>query len=146
MKKEGKMGKVYADVEVINAVDDDKSKSKEMPKEQVRKIQIKALVDTGATMLVLPPDSIKALGLRMTRVVQGRYADGKVRDRRIYGPATIRVFKRIMQAEVAEGAPNMPALLGQIPLEGLDLLVDAKNQRLILNPESQSQEMALIEM
>ena len=146
MKKDKKMGKVYAELELSNAADDFQVKVGKASADSIRKVKITSLVDTGATMLVLPPDAIKALGLQVIRVVQSHFADGKLRERRIYGPVMVKVFKRLMQTEAAEGAANMPALLGQIPLEGLDLLVDSKNQRLILNPESQSQEMALIEM
>ena len=39
-----------------------------------------------------------------------------------------------------------PALLGQIPLEALDVLIDAKNQRLILNPASKNPDMAMIDL
>lgn len=140
------MGKVHAELELSNASDDFRVKEGKASANSIRKVKINSLVDTGATMLVLPPDAIKALGLQVVRVVQGRFADGELHERRIYGPVMVKVFKRVMQTEAAEGAPNMPALLGQIPLEGLDLLVDSKNQRLIVNPESQSQEMALIEM
>ena len=140
------MGKVWSDVELINSVDEGIFKNGNLSAESVRKTQVRALVDSGATILVLPLESIKALGLNLTRTAQSRFADGKVHERNIYGPVKVKVFQRTMQTEALEGSPGMPPLLGQIPLEALDLLIDAKNQRLILNPESPHPEMALVDV
>jgi len=145
-KKENGMGKVWAEVELFNAGDEYMFKEGKLPAGKIRKIDVKALVDTGATMLLLPEKDIQRLGLRLSRTVKSRVADGRLVERKIYGPVTVKVFKRTMQTEAAAGAPNLPPLLGQIPLEGLDLLVDAKNQCLILNPESPDPEMALIDI
>jgi hypothetical protein len=73
-------------------------------------------------------------------------ADGKLHPRRVYGPVLIRAFKRTMSVEALEAPPGVPALLGQIPLECLDLLVDSRNQRLVRNPESPDPEMALVDV
>ena len=140
------MGKVWAEVELFNSVDEANVKAGKLPAEGIRKTQVRALVDSGATMLVLSPESIKALGLNLTRTAQTRFADGKIHDRNIFGPVKVKVFKRTMQAEALEGMPGMPALLGQIPLEALDLLIDAHNQCLILNPLSPHPEMALVDV
>ena len=137
------MGKVWSDVELTNSVDDDRRQDGSLAADKVRKTTVRALVDSGATMLVLPLESIRALGLKLTRTARSRFADGKVH---VYGPIKVKVFQRTMQTEALEGAPGMPPLLGQIPLEALDLLIDSKNQRLILNPESPDPEMALVDV
>jgi hypothetical protein len=41
---------------------------------------------------------------------------------------------------------DLPPLLGQIPLESLDFVIDPRNQRLAPNPESPDPEMALMEI
>src|ERR1017187_3276069 len=126
MGKDIEMGQVYADVELFNAGDQFNVKSGKRPKQKVRSVRIKMLVDTGSTMMTLPPETIKTLGLQLTRVGSSRVADGRLVERRIFGPVTVKVFKRTMQTEAVEGSPGVPPLLGQIPLEGLELLVDAK--------------------
>ena len=141
-----KMGKVWVDLEVSNEFDEVNASEGRLSLDKVRKVQVKALVDTGATMLMLPSELIQKLGLRVKRKVKSRLADGKLHDRLVYGTATLRVQRRDVTVEIVEGQPGVPALLGQIPLEGLDLLVDSKNQRLIPNPESPDPEMALIDM
>ena len=146
MEMENALGKVWAEVELSNASDEFLATSGSLGTESVRKTNVRALVDCGATMLVLPLESIKALGLQLTRTARSRFADGKIHERNIYGPVKVKVFQRTMQTEALEGAPGIPALLGQIPLEALDLLIDPKNQRLILNPESPYPEMALVDV
>jgi hypothetical protein len=43
--------------------------------------------------------------------------------------------------EVAEVPDEVPVLIGQIPLEYLDFVVDPKNQRLIGNPAHGGEQM-----
>ena len=70
------MGKVWSDVELSNASDEFLVTSGKLAAGSVRKTQVHALVDSGATMLVLPLESIKALGLELTRTARSRFADG----------------------------------------------------------------------
>jgi hypothetical protein len=66
-------------------------------------------------------------------------------ERTIYGSAKLRVLNREVTVDVLSAPIGVPALLGQIPLEGLDFVVDLKNQRLIPNPAAPDPEMALVE-
>lgn len=131
------MGKVIVDVELVNSDDEALLSRGHLKADQVRGLKISALVDTGATLLTLPEDDIKKLGLRFFREATSRFANGQVAKRKIYGPVKIQVQGRIDSVLALAGHPGMPALLGQIPLEGLDLMVDSKRQRLVPgHPES----------
>lgn len=145
-KEQLKMGKVWADIEVFNSVDESNANAGKLSQKKVRRININALVDTGATMLMLPEKDIAALGLSVTRTANSRVADGRVIVRKIYGPVKIKFQQRTMQTEAVAIANDVPALLGQIPLEALDVLIDSKNQRLILNPASKNPDMAMIDL
>jgi len=134
--EEGIMGKVIAQIELSNPIDEDLVQHGKLSPDQVRKIKLDALVDTGATMLSIPEDQIKALGVRPIRSATSRYADGRREQRWIYGPVMIRCMGRVEAISVLAGHIGQPALLGQIPLEGLDLWVDTRGQRLVPNPES----------
>jgi predicted aspartyl protease len=140
------MGKVWEDAEIINEHDQSDARAGKLPADKVRKVQLKALVDTGTTLLVLPEELIKALGLEFQRTVQSRMADGKLHKRTIWGPVKLRVHRREAIVEVMAAPPGVPALIGQIPLEGLDLLVDSRRQCLVPNPESPDPEMALMDV
>ncbi|RKY26659.1 MAG: hypothetical protein DRP61_05605, partial [Candidatus Omnitrophota bacterium] len=52
--------------------------------EPKKSVEVDAVIDTGATMVVLPKDIVDALGLRKVREVKVRYANNKVETRPIY--------------------------------------------------------------
>lgn len=125
------MGKVVVDIEVVNSYDEESCEKGLLLPEQVRRTQVSALVDTGCTLLSLPEEVLKKLGCRLYREAVSKFANGQTAVRKIYGPVTIKVLGRIDSVLALAGHPGMPPLLGQIPLEGLDLMVDSKRQRLI---------------
>ena len=104
--------------------------------DQVRSVQIEALVDTGATMLVLPADVVAELGLPYEGTRKVRYADGRRREVPWVGGVRIEILGRAMTCDaLVEDAGTTP-LVGQIPLEGLDLVVDPKSRDVSVNPLS----------
>jgi hypothetical protein len=60
-----------------------------------------------------------------------KFANGQRSARKIYGPVKLEIMTRSTAVLVAASHPGTPALLGQIPLEGLDLMVDSKRLRLV---------------
>jgi predicted aspartyl protease len=103
--------------------------------DQVRRIEVQdARVDTGATLLALPRRLIDQLGLHKMRSATARTAAGVV-SFGIYSPAKLTVQGRYCTIEVSELANDCPVLIGFIPLEVLDFVVDPKGQKLIGNPD-----------
>ena len=101
----------------------------------VRGIEVTdALVDIGASTLSMPKRLIAQLGLIPLRPRTARTAGGIV-NLQTYGGAYLTVQDRVCTCDVTEIADNLPVLIGQIALEGLDLVVDTKGRRLIGNPE-----------
>jgi clan AA aspartic protease len=107
-----------------------------LPPDEVRSLELEALVDTGATDLVLPADVVAALGLPEIDQREIRLADGSVR--RVAKVSELRV--EILGRRMGSDAYVMPAgstpLIGQIQLEDLDLVVDPRSRELRVNPES----------
>ena len=90
-----------------------------------------ALVDTGTTYLCLPARYIKQLGLRpLPQTVRATTASGIV-ERRLYVGALLTIGGRTDEFAVAELPDEAPALVGVIPLEGLDYVVDSTTQTLV---------------
>jgi clan AA aspartic protease len=102
---------------------------------QVRTLELEGLVDTGATSLVIPTEVAEALGLREVGRYPVRLADGSVRDFPKVSELHIEIFGRGMACD-AIAVPAKTLLIGQIPLEMLDLVVDPKSRELAVNPES----------
>jgi predicted aspartyl protease len=106
-----------------------------LPPDQVRTTEVTdALVDTGAWGLLLPKRYILQLGLRHVFSRHARGIGGKV-SVPMYSPVKLTIQGRDCSMDVGEVADDMPILIGQLPLEALDWVVDLKNQRLIGNPE-----------
>jgi predicted aspartyl protease len=140
------MGKVAVEIEVRNDGDEALVRAGHLRVDQVRRVTLEALVDTGATMLVLPDDLIQRLGLPVVRAVKSRLANGQIMSSTLYGSAKLTVLGRAVTVDVLGVPAGAPALLGQIPLEGLDFVVDPKGQRLMPNPASPDPAMALVDL
>jgi predicted aspartyl protease len=104
-----------------------------------RTLRICALVDTGATWLIVTPATARELGFDLAEI--RRLSVTVADDRRIPVPV-IGPIRIDIQLE-AGGEPDrrctleavvlgqQECLLGQIPLEAMDLIVDPKRQRVI---------------
>jgi clan AA aspartic protease len=128
------LGRVLVTVSVENREDRDRLDSGQLSDDQVRRVSVETLVDTGATLRCLPEGLIKKLGLRFSRTRRVRTAAG-VREMNIYRGVWLEVQGRSCDAEVTALPDGSQALLGQIPLEQLDWWVDTINHRLVGNPE-----------
>jgi predicted aspartyl protease len=102
--------------------------------DEVRRIQVEdALVDTGATTLALPSSLIQRLGLHQVYEKQVRSTRG-LGLVAVYEAVRLTITDRFCTVDVMEVPDEVPVLIGQIPLEMLDLVVDPQARRLIGNP------------
>ncbi|MFL5244969.1 MAG: aspartyl protease family protein [Gemmataceae bacterium] len=135
------MGKVLVTAKMENLFDVERREQGLLPSDQVRSVEVAdALVDTGATGLMLPKRYVQQLGLRHMRTRQARGIGGIV-PLPIYSAVRLTIQGRDCSIDVNEIADELPVLIGQIPLEALDWIVDSKNQRLIGNPEHGGEQM-----
>jgi clan AA aspartic protease len=117
------MGVVYQHIRLANAA-----------KPQLEEIDAKALVDTGAIDLCIPKHVMNQLKLEAIEQREVTLADGRKEVVDYVGPVKIEVFGR----HAFTGAIVMGdvVLLGAIPMESMDLLVDPRRLQLIPNPEN----------
>lgn len=135
------MGKVLVTAVVENLEDVMAVERGDLTTDRVRAVTIAdALVDTGATYLGLPRRYIDQLGLRRIRTRQARTAAG-VREFGMYGTVRLVVQGREARVDVFELPDENPTLIGQVPLEILDFVVDPVGQRLIGNPAHGGEQM-----
>jgi clan AA aspartic protease len=111
-----------------------------LAKKKPRVAEEEALVDTGATRLYLKPSVIKKLGLQRVDTVRSQTSNGEV-IRYKYEPVQLELMGRKENFDVIEVPESVPNLLGQVPLEVLDLVVDSKGQKLIPNPAHGGEQM-----
>ena len=112
-----------------------------LPESEIRRIEAHdARVDTGATYVSMPLRLIDQLGLERIKTVEAKTTAGLM-SFGIFEPVKLTIQGRDCEVRVAEVADSCPVLIGYIPLEMLDFIVDPKNQRLIGNPDHSGQYM-----
>jgi predicted aspartyl protease len=129
------MGRVLTRVTIENLGDLSEVHRGTRAPSEVRSLTIDdALVDTGATTLALPTNLIQQLGLKKVLEKRARSTHG-VGPVAIYEAVRVTIQDRFCTVDVMEVPEDVPVLVGQIPLEMLDLVVDLQGRRLIGNPE-----------
>ncbi|MBM3333177.1 retroviral-like aspartic protease family protein [Candidatus Sumerlaeota bacterium] len=126
------MGRVTEKIKVTNLLDPGKT------------VEVEALIDTGAMMLVLPQNIVNELGLRKMREARVRYANNTRETKPIYGVVTVEIAGRAGEFDVLAEPEGSQSLVGQIILEQLDLIVDPIARKAMPNPRSP--EMPLVEI
>jgi len=127
------MGKVIVKIKLTNLFDLG-AQHRKLSKAKPREVEVEALVDTGATRLYLKPSVIRALGLEKVHNLISRTSNGPAR-RAVYEPVRLEVQGRFGNFDVVNVTEDVPNLMGQIPLEYLDFVVDSKRRKLVPNPE-----------
>jgi clan AA aspartic protease len=135
------VGRVFVEVQVQNFIDLCRFAHGASPNDQVRRVTVQALVDTGATYLCLPQSAVEQLGLTFQRFKAVRTAVA-AHKLGIYATAHVAIQDRDCNTEVMAIAEGRTPLLGQIPLEMMDWWVDPVAQKLVGNPEHGGQWMA----
>jgi predicted aspartyl protease len=135
------MGKVLVAANIENLADLVRLQDGLIPAEEVRSVEVTdALVDTGATGLLLPKRLIAKLGLQLLRTRQARTIAGRT-PLAMYRAVRLSVQGRECISDVGEIPDDFPVVIGQVPLELLDWVVDLKGGRLIGNPDHGGEQM-----
>jgi clan AA aspartic protease len=128
------MGLIYADIELISADDLALSRRGYIEKKEIKRIKVKALVDSGAYMLSLNEEIKIQLDLAVLDEQEAELADGTLKKIEIVGPVEVRFENRMTTVNAAVLPSNTEVLLGAIPMEDMDVLIDPKQQKLVVNP------------
>jgi clan AA aspartic protease len=117
------MGLVYAHIDLSNPI-------------QVNKqlLQVKCLVDTGSTYLCIPSHIAAQLGLQPLETRVATLTNGESQTVPYVGP--IRVTFANRNCFVGALVLGDEILLGTLPMEDMDLIVQPKLLKLSVNPDS----------
>ena len=117
------MGHVFADIELSNPRRGDLSP-----------FAVKALVDTGALMLCIPEHIAIQLDLETDSMREVTVADGRRTSVPYVGPIKLAFGNRFCY--VGALVLGDEVLLGVVPMEDMDLVVDPGRRRLSVDPAS----------
>ena len=129
------MGLTYADVELINAGDIEMARRYIISDDEIKRIHVNILVDTGSYNLCINETIQSQLNLPFLEKRKGQLAHGSIHEYDLVGPIVLKFKNRqtVCNALVLSG-DNEP-LLGAIPLEDMDVLIHPLRQELIVNPD-----------
>ncbi len=129
------MGLVYADVELINGEDLVLVRRHLMDAEEVKKIHLNILVDTGSYMLCINESIQEQLQLPIVDSKKAQTADNRIIDCPVVDQVQLRFKNRQWSGRAMVLPGEAEPLLGAIPLEEMDVLIHPLRNELIVNPE-----------
>ena len=92
--KDEEMDEVRVKVRLTNAVDEGNARRGAIEPEQVRSVEVEAMVDTGAIKCVIPVKLTEQLGLATAFRKRERYADGRSEEVDVAEPVRIELEGR----------------------------------------------------
>ena len=124
------MGSFLEEITLENLIDRADADRGYIKDTEVRTLKVQAMPDTGAWTLIINEEIREKLGLDIKTEVNSTLADGTAAKYPLTEPVTIQWKNRstMHQAVVVAGAKRV--LLGALPLEGMDLIVDPVQQTL----------------
>jgi clan AA aspartic protease len=129
------MGQVYAEIELINGDDLAFARRKIIGEEEVKRIIITALVDTGAAMLCINENIQEYLQLPFVETRRLQLADGNIVECDVVENVKVRFKNRSTLCRAIVLPRDAEPLLGVIPLEDMDVLIHPLRQELIEHPD-----------
>jgi len=125
------MGNVYAEITLKNMRDDAYAKGGHIKEDDVRTATVRAMVDTGAMTLIISEDLCQQLGLEIRSLREVSMANDQTEVAKVTEPVELHWKDRdyISTAWVIPGLSE--PLMGLLPLEYMDLMVDPVNQTLV---------------
>ena len=129
------MGLVYAEIEIINGEDIALARRHVIGEEEIKRITINALVDTGSYMLAINENIQEQLQLPIVEKRKAQMADGSIVECNVVAPVEIKFKNRRSSCSAMVLPGDSEVLLGSIPLEDMDVLIHPLRQELIVNPE-----------
>jgi clan AA aspartic protease len=130
------MGKIFANIIIQNADDSALSRRGYINENEIRALSLNILIDTGAYNLAINDRIANQLGLLKLGEQTFILADGSEQIYDIVGPVDIKFENRETTTRAVLLPGNAEPLLGQIPLEDMDVILLPKEERMIVNPES----------
>ncbi len=129
------MGLVYAEIDLISVDDIVLNRRGFINEGDIKQTRVKALVDSGTYMLAINENIKAQLDLPVIEKQMSRLADESLLELEVVGPVVVRFENRstTVRAIVLPGTSEV--LLGAIPMEDMDVLIDPKQQKLVVNPE-----------
>jgi clan AA aspartic protease len=128
------MGYVYAEIQLTNEDDLAFYRRGWAAENELRRVTTRALVDTGSYDLIINSDVQEQLQLPVIAKRPVKLADETIIEVDLVGPVELRFEDRVTILTALVIPDTEEVLLGAIPLEALDVIIDPLRERLLVNP------------
>ena len=124
------MGTFLEEITLENRTDRGLAKRGHIKDTEIRTLKVEAMPDTGAWTLIINEEVREKLGLDIEDEVHSTLADGTAANYPLTEPVTIQWKNRSTNLSAVVIADAKEVLLGALPLEAMDLIVDPVRQTL----------------
>ena len=130
------MGLTYANIQLQNGGDAEDYRRGRIGEDEIRQIEVHALVDTGSIQLAINETLREALGLPIIGMRPSQLADGTRLELPVVGSIVVKYLDRWSITTALILPDDQEPLLGAIPLEEMDLYVHpGRNELLPVHPD-----------
>jgi clan AA aspartic protease len=129
------MGLVYAELDLFNGGDFYLNRQGLLDENEIKKVNVTALVDSGAYMISINENIKTQLDLPVIEDQFVTLADESTIQVEVVGPVEVRFENRRTSVDAIVLPGDAEVLLGAIPMEDMDVLVDPRQQKLVVNPK-----------
>ena len=129
------MGLIYADVELINGDDLALARKHIIGEEEIKRMTVNLLVDTGSIMLAINENIQEILQFPVIEKRKVQLANSYVAEYDVVSPVELRFKNRQTTCRAIVLPGDSAPLLGAIPLEDMDVIIHPTREELIVNPE-----------
>lgn len=129
------MGLIYAEVELINGGDLELARRNFIGEEEIKRMRVTALVDTGSLNLAINENIQEQLQLPVVDKRKAQLANGSIIECDVVAPVEVKFKNRSTTCRAMVLPGDAEPLLGAIPIEDMDVLIDPQRQELIVNPD-----------
>jgi hypothetical protein len=127
------MGQVYANIELINSIDLNDARRNIIDQDEVRRMHLTALVDTGSNLLCINENIQSILNLPFVKKGRHQLANAEIIICDVVGPVQVRFADQVANCNAVILPGDNESLLGLIPMEEMDVSVHPIRHELVVN-------------
>lgn len=129
------MGLVHAEIELINGDDLSMVRRHKMDEDEVRRMYVTMLVDSGAYNLCINEVIQEQLQFPIVEKRKAQLANGSIEEYDVVDNVQVRFKNRATTCRAMILPGDTEPLFGAIPMEDMDLIIHPLKQELLVNPE-----------
>lgn len=129
------MGLVYAEIDLTSVDDMVLHRRGFLDKDKIKELRVNALVDSGAYNLSINETIRAQLDLPFIERQLVALADETLIEVDFVGPVEVRFENRSTTVRAIVLPGDSKVLLGSIPMEDMDVIIDPRQQKLLVNPK-----------